>query len=124
MDIRNCPKCRQVFTYVNSPYCPMCEKEEEKIFETVRVYIKENQNASMVEVVEATGVSMKKITRYIKEGRLEIAKGMHGEIICESCHKPIKTGKFCDTCLIRISNEMELKPLSSKSVAKMHTRQR
>lgn len=108
MEIRNCLKCKHVFTYINSPYCPKCEKEEELLFDAVRLYIRENPSCTMSEVVEATGVSMKKITRYLKEGRLEISKGMHGEITCELCNKPISKGKFCDTCVIQINQDMSV----------------
>ena len=123
MDIRNCIKCRHVFNYINSPYCPMCEKEEERIFESVRIFIKENPLAKMSDIVEQTGVSIKKITRYIKEGRLEISKGLHGVLTCDSCGVPIFKGKYCDSCVIKISHDLELTPNINK-VAKMHTRQR
>jgi len=110
MDIRNCMKCKKVFTYFNSPFCPDCVKEEEAIFEKVRLYIKEHPNCSMSEVVEETGASMKKITRYLKEGRLEISKGMQGQGIldCELCGKPITKGKFCDSCAVKISQDMNV----------------
>jgi len=108
MDIRNCPKCKQVFTYFNSQLCPKCEKEEEEIFETVRKYIIDNPHCKMTEVCEATGASLKKITRYLKEGRLEISKGMHGELMCELCGKEITKGKFCGSCAVQISQDMSV----------------
>jgi len=108
MDIRNCPKCKQVFTYFNSPLCPKCLKEEEEIYETVRTFIKDHPNSTMLEVVEATGVSAKKILKYLKEGRLEVSKGMEGELECELCGKSIPKGKFCDTCAIQISQDMSV----------------
>ena len=108
MDIRNCIKCRKVFTYVNSPYCPTCIKEEDELFETVRLYIKDNPSCTMLEVVDATGISLKKIMRYLKEGRLELSQGMQGELECELCGKPVKKGKFCDACAIKISQDMSV----------------
>jgi len=110
MDIRNCIKCKKVFTYMNTPFCPACVKEEEEIFETVRTYIKDNSAATMMEVCEATGVSIKKITRYLKEGRLELSKGMQGKGVldCELCGKPITKGKFCDACAIKIGQDMNV----------------
>ena len=110
MDVRNCVKCKKVFSYFNSPFCPDCEKEEEQIFEAVRNFIKDHPDCKMMEVVEATGVSIKKITRYLKEGRLEISKGMQGQGIldCELCGKPITKGKFCDSCAVKISQDMNV----------------
>ena len=121
MDIRNCLKCRRIFTYVSTPYCPLCEKEEEALFNTVRDYVKENLTCTMADVVENTGISMKKLNRYIKEGRLEISKGMVGELTCEICDKPITKGKFCDTCVVKMSQELTQKTTKTPS-ARMHSR--
>jgi len=123
MDIRNCPKCKKVFSYVSSSYCPACEKEEEALFNIVRDYIKENNTSTMMQVCEATGITMKKLTRYIKEGRLEISKGMHGELTCEACGKPVLKGKFCDSCVVKIGQEMNTAfATKKKPSAKMHSR--
>ena len=110
MEARNCIKCKQVFNYINTPYCPKCVKEEEVVFDSVREYIKENPNCTLMETVDATGVSVKKITKYIKDGRLEISKGMQGENIfqCELCGIPIIKGKYCDSCLVKIGQDMSV----------------
>lgn len=121
MEMRNCPRCRKVFNYISSPICESCEKEEEKIFESVRDYLKQNPNFTLAQVSEATGVSAKKILKYVKEGRLEISKGMHGEIKCEQCNKPISKGKYCDSCVIQISQQVEdMFTVTKKPAARMH----
>jgi len=126
MDVRNCLKCKKVFTYFNSPFCPDCVKEEETVFERVRAYIKENNACTMADVVEATGVSIKKITRYLKEGRIEISKGMEGQGVldCELCGKEITKGKFCDSCAVKISQDMNVlfESPKKKSGAQIHMR--
>ena len=125
MDIRNCAKCRQVFNYVNSSLCPTCTKEEEEIFESVRKYIIDNPKCTMIEVAEATEVSVKKITKYIKDGRIEISQGMHGELECELCGVPISKGKFCDSCVVKIGQDMSSAfSQKKKPAAAMHTHHR
>lgn len=122
MEMRNCPRCKRIFSYINSPICSDCEKEEEKIFESVREYIKVNPDSSLSIVSEETGVSPKKILKYVKEGKLEISKGMglHGENKCEQCGKPITKGKYCDTCVIKINQQVEDMFTVKKNVVKMH----
>ena len=120
MDARNCIKCKQIFNYVSSPFCPLCAKEEDRLYNEVRDYIKDNPNCTMAMVVEAVGVSMKRLLRYIKEGGIEISQGMYGELSCEACGAKIKKGKFCDACVIKISQEINA-TTTKKPAAVMHT---
>ncbi len=102
MEVVNCPRCGRVFTRINKPVCPACIKEDEDTFENVRTYVKENPQCSMKELSEETKVSIKRITQYIRDGRLEISSGMAGEITCTQCGRPILTGRFCEKCAMDI----------------------
>ncbi len=129
MDVRNCPKCGKLFTYSNYPICPACKKDEDEKFELLKSYINDNPSCSMIELSENTGVTMKRILKYIKEGRLEISKGMRGELRCESCGEPIDKGRYCNSCVIKInqqvaevlkSNEPKVEKTETNKGPKMH----
>ncbi len=133
MPIVNCPKCGKLFSNDIRPICDLCFKEEEEMFDKVRDFIKSNDSCTMAQVSEETGVSAKKIIKYIKEGRIEISKGMSGEIKCEACDKPISTGKYCEMCAKKISDEVmeafgkqqaPIKKATQSSSAKMHLSKR
>ncbi len=118
MDMQNCPKCGRLFAKVSSKICPICEKEEEAIFQKVKAYLDENPGCIMAELLEATGVSAKKVLRYLREGRLVVSKGMENVLACESCGEPIVTGRFCDKCIVKLNNQaMELLPKKVKKPA-------
>ncbi len=102
MEVINCPRCGRVFTKINKSVCPACVKEDEETFERVRSYVKENPLCTMTELSEETKVSVKRITQYIRDGRLEITKAMAGAITCAVCGKPIITGRFCEKCAMDI----------------------
>jgi len=105
----NCPRCGRVFTKIRNNVCPACEKIEEETFNVLKAYIEENPLCNMGQLSEATKVPIKRITQYIRDGRLEISQGMQGEIACSTCGKPIKTGRYCEACAIEIGknvNEM------------------
>jgi flagellar operon protein (TIGR03826 family) len=102
MEVVNCPRCGRVFTRINKPVCPHCVKEDEDTFEIVRTYVKEHMHCSMKELSEETHVSVKRITQFIRDGRLEISMGMAGEIVCTQCGRPILTGRFCEKCAMDI----------------------
>ncbi|MDR3092001.1 MAG: flagellar protein [Clostridiales bacterium] len=106
MEMRNCVKCKRPFTYRGVPICQDCEKDEEKVFDEVRTYIKQHPDVTLAVVSEVTGCSHKKILRWIKEGRIEISQASFGEIACESCGKPITKGRYCEKCVIKINNQV------------------
>ena len=106
MEVVNCPRCGKLFTRIINPICPSCEKDEEQTFQTVRTFVKENENCTISELSEGTGVSKKNILKYIREGRLEISKGMRGDVRCRICGQPISKGQYCDTCIIRINQNI------------------
>lgn len=120
MNIVNCPKCGRLFQKFSEPLCESCTKEEEALFESVRTYLNDNPNCKVEDLSKETGASAKKILKWLKEGRLEVSKGMKGTLRCESCNKPITAGRYCEACIIEISqtvNEMFSKP----SGPRMHT---
>ena len=98
MQVINCPRCRKLFTKIKSPVCPACEKLEEEQFQELRKYVEENPMANVSQASEETGVSAKRILRYIREGRLIVPEGMKLEIRCTQCGAPITEGNFCDSC--------------------------
>ena len=106
MEPTNCPRCGKVFMRIRESVCPDCVKKEEQTFEEVRAYVKENPNQRVKDVAEACNVSVKRIIRYIREGRLEASTGMHGEITCSSCGKPISHGHMCEVCISKVSTEV------------------
>ena len=107
MNLANCPVCKKVFVKSDGFICPDCVKRESQEFEDVRGYIKEHENCSMYEVSEATGVSVKKITKYLREGKIEAGAGMEDAIRCEQCGVPIPRGKYCMKCMAEISGRLQ-----------------
>ncbi len=126
MEFRNCPRCGKIFVFVKQNICNDCIIEEEKIFEKVKKYIKENENATIVEVAKNTEVSERKILKYLKEGRLEIVQNIDTNYKCKNCGKKILTGNFCNDCLLEIfqENKENLEKnndIKNKNGIKMHT---
>ncbi len=103
--MRNCPKCGNVFTFVRNPICQECQAIEDETFETVRHYIKENGDKTLEEVAEATEVSVKKILKYIRDGKIELSSNEGISFPCENCGKPISMGRYCAPCAAKIKNK-------------------
>jgi len=107
-ELRNCIRCGKIFAYTYSPICNKCLEEEEEDFKKVKEYLNENPGSTAFEVSEATGVSVEKIMKFLREERLELSDDNKNLLLqCESCGKPIKTGRFCNECRNTMANEIK-----------------
>jgi flagellar operon protein (TIGR03826 family) len=100
-DVRNCKKCGKVFTYLGGldRICGECKKKDEEDFKKVKEYLYDNPRASLTEVSDQLQVSVQKITKFLKDGRLEIVGDEANMVLqCESCGKSIRSGRYCDLC--------------------------
>jgi flagellar operon protein (TIGR03826 family) len=99
-EARNCRRCGKLYNYIGGqPICPDCKDKDEVDFKRVKEYLYQNPGATMSEVSTVLEVSVDKIKKYLKDGKLEIM-GDDGNFIleCESCGKSIRTGRHCDGC--------------------------
>lgn len=106
-DIRNCKQCGKLFNYTGKSLCPECLKSKEDEFNEVKEYIRENPSAGIADVSEATGTSVNQIRQWVREERLafsDVTAG--GGINCESCGRPIKTGRLCASCKNQVSRDL------------------
>lgn len=99
MELRNCPECGKVFTYIRKNLCAACLERDEQTFKEVKKYLITHPGIDIVSLSEATGVEESKILKYLKEGRIE-AKGAGAGLLleCEGCGKIIVSGRFCSSC--------------------------
>ena len=107
-DVINCKRCGKVFSYLGGqPLCPACRDKDEEDFKRVKEYLYENPGATLSEVSTALDISVERIKKYLRDGRLEII-GEGGNVIleCEKCGKSIKSGRFCDECERELANEL------------------
>lgn len=99
MDVRNCRTCGGIFNYVSGPItCPACREKLEEKFQEVKSYIQGHKGAGIPEVAEACEVDVAQIRQWLREERLELSAEVASGIECESCGKPIRSGKFCEKC--------------------------
>jgi len=110
MDLSNCPECGEI--YIKSKFRDVCEKcwrEEEAAYDTVYKYMRkrENRAATMLQVVEATGVTEAQILKFIKSGKLQITQFPNLGYPCDKCGKIIRSGKLCEGCASEILDDLK-----------------
>ncbi|MGQ3480892.1 TIGR03826 family flagellar region protein [Paenibacillus sp. TY11] len=106
MNLDNCPRCGKLFIKNVRGICQNCIKEIEIEYERCVKHIRENKGIHMHELSEATGVSVKQITTFIREGRISIANAPNMTYPCEVCGIPIRDGHMCDSCRTRLTKDL------------------
>jgi len=100
---------------------------EDKFFE-VRDYIYKNPTANMAVVAEENDIPIQQIKKWVRQERLTFSKDSGISIDCESCGKPILTGRYCKDCKGKMTNTFssvyvekpaENKPNKTSSKGKM-----
>ncbi|MCM3635961.1 MULTISPECIES: TIGR03826 family flagellar region protein [Paenibacillus] len=104
MNIDNCPRCGKIFAKGFRDVCPACVREIDKEYETCANYLRENRGASITELSEETGVSIRQITKFIREGRISLMDAPNLSYPCESCGVLIQSNNLCDSCRNRLVN--------------------
>jgi len=86
--------------------CQPCIKELEHEYEICVDYLRENKGTNIQELSDATGISIKEITRFIREGRISIANAPNMMYPCEVCGTLIRDGHMCDSCRSRLRKDL------------------
>ena len=111
MGFKQCEFCRMPHEDMGKRVCGKCLLKLDEDFIKIREYLYEHDSAGIEEVSEATGVSRKSIFYLLKEERLIVGDesgGVNGVLKCESCNKPISTGRMCAGCkkeVIKVLND-------------------
>ncbi|MBB6632596.1 TIGR03826 family flagellar region protein [Cohnella thailandensis] len=106
MDLANCPRCGRLFARHFRDICPNCSADLEKEYEACIEYLRKNKGATITVLSEDTGVSVKQITRFIKEGRISLYNAPNLSYPCEVCGVLIREGNMCDNCRNRLSKDV------------------
>lgn len=98
MDLKNCAECGKIFVHPTRDVCDACHQKEEDDFKKVKEYLWKKIKSNVEEVHEATEVPLKRIHKFIREGRLNTGGLAPLYLECETCGAPITEGRFCEAC--------------------------
>ena len=116
MNITTCQFCRKPFASLGGRICPACMEQIDKDFITVREYIYEHKHSNIDRISKETEVPKPIILHLLKEGRLIIdSPDGDGVLFCESCKKPINTGRLCKDCMGVAASAMDKSSAASQA---------
>lgn len=106
LNISNCPRCGKVFAVGIKDVCPACVKEIDGEFEKCIKFLRENKGATIHDLSETTNVTVKQITKFIREGRISLYNAPNMAYPCEICGMLIREGGMCDECRKRLAKDV------------------
>lgn len=65
-----CARCKKMFKKNKSLYCEPCTGKNDKDYAVIVAYIRENPGATVMEVITATGATLKSINCFIEDGSI------------------------------------------------------
>ncbi len=100
--LKNCAECGKVFLpTITDETCIECHKIREGEFDVVYKFLRQNPGSSIQEVSSSSGVSVKKITQFIKDGRISLSNISADveKFLCKGCGVEIKAEmRLCEKC--------------------------
>lgn len=65
-----CKVCGKFFEKNGQTLCEKCYEKDKREYDRVREFVERHSGATVLDVINSTGISMKTIMRYIEEGSL------------------------------------------------------
>jgi len=107
VDLTYCPRCGKLFNKNFRDVCNNCHQELEKDYERCVEHLRKNKGLDIQQLSEEMEVSIKQITRWIKEGRISLMNAPNMSYPCESCGILIREGHLCDSCKKRLTRDVK-----------------
>ncbi|SDX28252.1 TIGR03826 family flagellar region protein [Paenibacillus sp. CF384] len=106
MDLGNCPRCGKLYAKNFRDVCPNCIKEIDNEYTLCSEYLRKNKGATINELTDATKVSIKQITKFIREGRISLVGAPNLMYPCEMCGSLIRDNTKCEGCRAKLLTEV------------------
>ncbi len=106
--LKACPICGSHMNYIYGEMfqCPECGRKERTDFGKVREFLEIAGPQPAIIISQETGVEVKVIEQFLREGRVEIPDGSPVYIRCQSCGTDIRYGRYCPECMLKLSKSL------------------
>ncbi|MFP7479045.1 TIGR03826 family flagellar region protein [Terribacillus saccharophilus] len=120
LELANCVRCGSVFARDYRDICPNCHREEERSYQMVYQYLRkrENRQATIQQITEATTVPESLIIKFVREKRLQPSQFPMLSYSCRNCSNQITEGEICTDCKGQMRKDLDVaRELDEKRVA-------
>lgn len=106
-DVQNCPNCGNIFRKSTWSVCQDCKNEIEIELSKCTDFIRRNRQTTMAQLIEQTGVEEENITKYIRDGKINIMDAPNLSYPCDLCINPIRKGNLCYNCKVKLNSDID-----------------
>ncbi|WP_202079368.1 TIGR03826 family flagellar region protein [Caldalkalibacillus salinus] len=108
-ELANCPQCNKLFVKGVQDLCRNCIKIEDQEYRLVAEYLRsrKNRKATIYECSEDTGVTINKISKFIRQKRITLENLPNMGYPCESCGALTRAGTLCQNCHQQLNQDIE-----------------
>lgn len=106
MNVANCPRCGKIFVKGFAEVCQNCLKDLEQQYDKCVKYLRANKGTNINDLSEATDVSVKQITKFIRDGRISIVHAPNMAYPCEVCGTLIRESTICESCRMKLVKDV------------------
>lgn len=106
MNLTYCPKCGKLFSKNFRDVCNSCFQQLEKDYERCAEHLRKNKGMDIQQLSEETEISIKQITKWVREGRISLMDAPNLSYPCESCGTLIREGHLCESCKKRLTRDV------------------
>ncbi|QMV41685.1 flagellar protein [Cohnella cholangitidis] len=107
MNLSYCPKCGKLFSKNFREVCNSCHAELEKDYERCAEHLRKNKGMDIQQLSDELEISIKQITKWIREGRISLLDAPNMSYPCESCGVLIREAHLCDSCKKRLQRDVK-----------------
>lgn len=105
LNVANCNRCGKIYMKNMHGLCPACIKQLEAEYQQCLDYLRDHRQCTIQELSDGTGVSVKQIIRFIREGRISTRNNPNMTYPCDVCGTSIKENHICDSCRARLAKD-------------------
>ena len=116
MNLVYCPRCNKLFSKHFREVCNSCHQELEKDYERCIEHLRKNKGLTIQELADETEISIKQITRWLREGRISLFNAPNMTYPCEVCGTLIRENTMCDGCRGRLQKDVKNAQKKASSV--------
>jgi flagellar operon protein (TIGR03826 family) len=107
VNLTNCPRCGKLFSKSFRDVCNNCHRELEKDYERCVEHLRLHKGLDIQQLSDAMEISIKQITKWIRDGRISMLNAPNLSYPCEICGTLIRESHMCDACKSRLQRDMK-----------------
>jgi len=108
LKVSHCPNCGRVFQINIRNLCADCASAMDRKLNAIESYMTRRRHADVGELSSGTGISVKEIQGFIRNGKISASYYANLYDACDRCGGPMKSGTMCITCKIKLQSEIKL----------------